>query len=582
MNKFKSKMLTSHTRPKDNLRELYVDRHVHVSSLSSSEQPIADESIFYYDKLSFRFHGTGFRTMERMVLMVGIPEELLFDEHNISNSSLTAYEDYLLRITAEPVNELSKSYINDHKSGREKPQFSMQTVNSVVQRRNGCRYHKESKEFWLRILFTVPLINGININGKSAYKAVREVIQIIAEKIAQIDKVELREHICLYAEQLELRAYLKEHGLVAFVKNGSILPRNGATQEPMQGAVPFVSPKELEVQITMKNGTIVSGMGIKKGITIITGGGYSGKSTLLDSLEMGIYNHVRGDGREYVITEDSACKIYAEDGRYIKDTDISPFFEYMPNQQNVHQFSTQRASGSVSQAASIIEAVYAQCQLLMIDEDTSATNFMIRDAKMRELVKKEPIIPFTDRVEELREKGISTILVIGGSSEYLSYADTLILMEDYIAQDKTEYVKTYIQNNIKTAKNQEVNRVCDWTQKRYLLSECKKGEFFYTQCVQIENARYIKIDNYVADITKLTALISKDQINSLTYLLTCLLGEDNEEKDLLERCQALVNRFFVITDGIILAHSHKYELWLSEVRPLELLMAMSRLRREKN
>ena len=143
-------------------------------------------------------------------------------------------------------------------------------------------------------------------------------------------------------------------------------------------------------------------MGVKKVITVITGVGYYVKSSLLDSIEQGIYHHRRGDGREYVITDDTACKIYAEDGRYICDTDISPFFSYISENQRVEAFSSLKASGSVSQAVNIIEAVYGGSRLLLIDEDTSAANFMLRDENMRKLVQNEPIIPFTDRIVELK------------------------------------------------------------------------------------------------------------------------------------------------------------------------------------
>lgn len=266
-------------------------------------------------------------------------------------------------------------------------------------------------------------------------------MEVVDERVEAVDERAVRRHVQLYQHQQEIRNYLRENDLAAFVANGSMLPRQGETDLPMKQAVPFLSPAELERELLLSDGTRLTGMGIKKGITVITGGGYSGKSTLLHSLEMGIYNHIRGGGREYVITDESACKIAAEDGRYIEDTDLSPFFSSMPGKASVYCFSTERASGSVSQAAGIIEAVYGRCRLLLIDEDTSATNFMIRDLNMRLLVQNEPIIPFTDRIKELSDWGISTILVIGGSSEYLRYADEIILMEDYSAKCKTKFVK---------------------------------------------------------------------------------------------------------------------------------------------
>ena len=476
------------------------------------------------------------------------------------------------------MNELCLSYQNDHKSSREKPHFSMQTVKSVVQRRNGCCYQKERGGFRLRIHFKVPLINEIYLNAKSFVRTVRDMLELICDQREVLEKEELKEHIALYGRQQEIREFLQENGYVAFVGNGSILPRQGETEAPMFGAIPFTSPKEMELQIRLKDGSVIHGMGIKRGVTVITGGGYSGKSTLLDALEAGIYPHVKGDGREYVITDTSACKIYAEDGRFVKDTNIAPFFGRMPGGANVECFSTARASGSVSQATGIIEAVYGGCKLLMIDEDTSATNFMIRDEKMRRLVAKEPIIPFTDRVRELSDMGISTVLVIGGSSEYLKYADTVLLMEDYEAKDRTAYVEKMMQEEQEDGEIVLVERSNHWTTKKQLHTMMNQREFFYCESVQIENARYIKIDEYVADITKLTAMISDDQINSLTYMLEGLLGEKDTEKDLYERCIQQAAGLFKNTKSTILSYSHKYELWLENVRPIDLLMAVSRLR----
>ncbi|MBR4084349.1 MAG: hypothetical protein IKK33_08725 [Lachnospiraceae bacterium] len=577
MNRFKSIMWPGHTQKKQYLHHLFTDRQVHNSSLNSYDQYVEDEKVFDYRKVSFEFEGTGYRTMEKLVMYVNVPSEELYLGEEIAPKAI-AYEDYLLRKLSQAMNELCLSYQNDHKSSREKPHFSMQTVTSVVQRRNGCYYQKERESFRFRIHFKVPLINEIYLNAKSFIRTVKDMLELICDTLGTLDKEELREHIALYGQQQEIREFLKEKGYVAFVGNNSILPRQGETELPMMGAIPFQSPKEMEIQIPLKDGSVISGMGIKRGVTVITGGGYSGKSTLLDALEAGIYPHIKDDGREYVVTDISACKIYAEDGRFVKDVNIAPFFGHMPGGAKVECFSTARASGSVSQATGIIEAVYGGSKLLMIDEDTSATNFMIRDNKMRRLVEKEPIIPFTDRVRELSDMGISTVLVIGGSSEYLKYADTVLLMEDYEAKDKTDLVGKMLQEEPDGFVVVPVEKSHNWTNKKRLHTMMNQREFFYCESVQIENARYIKIDEYVADITKLTAMISDDQINSLTYMLEGLLGEKDTEKDLYERCMQQVESLFENTKSTILSFSHKYELWLESVRPIDLLMTVCRLR----
>lgn len=578
MNQFKKLMTSFHTQEKSCLNRLYVDKQIYLSSVRSSEQPVEEEKIYFYKDLSFQFMGTGFRTPQKLVLFVFIPEHMISCEYPVIPYA-AAYEDYLLGMLADSINDLSEEYKNDKKSAREKAQFSIQSVSPVIQRRNGCIYMEEKKAFRLRIHFQVPLLNGVHVNGKAGFKAVREVLNLILNQLLLIETADLNDHIHLYSQQLEIRQYLKENDFVAFIADGSILPREGKTEKPAKNAVTFASPAELKIDVPLSDGKVLTGMGVKKGVTVITGGGYSGKSTLLNSIEMGIYHHRRGDGREYVITDDTACKIYAEDGRYIENTDISPFFSYMPGNQNIKGFSSSKSSGSVSQAVNIIEAVYGGSRLLLIDEDTSATNFMIRDEHMRRLVKNEPIIPFTDRIMELKNKGVSTILVIGGSSEYLKYADTILLMEDYVAAEKTEYVREHLCVAFRGQSAQNIEPpVHQWTKERYLWMPAAENKFFYSECVQIENARYIKINHYTADITKMTAIICEGQINSLAYLLEKIFMEEDEETDLLDRCRKKTKELIVDTMDAALSNTHKYELQLEVIRPIDLMMTVNRVR----
>ena len=241
-----------------------------------------------------------------------------------------------------------------------------------------------------------------------------------------------------------MRGQLDERGLVAFIADGSILPRrSGIDDRPLSSdrATPFESPSSLRVTLDRANAAPVSGMGVPRGVTLLVGGGYHGKSTVLDAVARGVYNHRPGDGRECVVTDPTAMKVQAEDGRSVAGVDISPFIGALPGGQDTRAFSTPNASGSTSQAAAIIEALEARSRLLLIDEDTAATNFMIRDRRMQALVRgdDEPITPFIDRVRSLRdEAGASTLLVIGGSGDYLDVADRVVGMIRYRPVDLTE------------------------------------------------------------------------------------------------------------------------------------------------
>ena len=300
---------------------------------------------------------------------------------------------------------------------------------------------------------TVCLSVGLPANGRRILAKEAEAIffeqipSVIERAVYGLREEDIRPAVELADQQHAIRRYLREHGLVAFVKNGAILPReSGVSDKPLQrGAVPFQSPPELEIAIPVPHrAEPIKGMGIRKGITLIVGGGYHGKSTLLQALEHGVYDHVAGDGREFVITDSGAVKIRAEDGRSVASVDISPLIGTLPYGKETKQFSTENASGSTSQAASMIEMIEAGASAFLIDEDTSATNLLIRDARMQALVAKEaePITPYIDKARQLfRDYGISTVLVVGGLGDYLDIADCVIKMEQYVPFDVTAEAK---------------------------------------------------------------------------------------------------------------------------------------------
>ena len=305
------------------------------------------------------------------------------------------------------------------------------------------------KEDKIEVRFEMGMpARGRRIMGKAAQKIIFEQLPKIVEKSIIYDNLNkefLKEQIILVLDQEYIRKVLKENKLVAFVANDSILPReNGISDKPMKNAVKFKSPEKFEITLNLPSGKKVSGMGISKGITLIVGGGYHGKSTLLAALERGIYNHVAQDGREFIISETDAVKIRAEDGRNVEKVNISGFINNLPGNKDTIAFSTENASGSTSQAANVAEALEYGTSLLLIDEDTSATNFMIRDGRMQKLVakEKEPITPFIDRVKELYDNfGVSTILIIGGSGDYFDVANHVIMMDEYVPKDVTKKAK---------------------------------------------------------------------------------------------------------------------------------------------
>ena len=250
------------------------------------------------------------------------------------------------------------------------------------------------------------------------------------------DEDALQEHFRVLAERKEILAELESRGLCAFVPDGAVLPRaSGLSELPLEGAVPFTAPEQMAVTLNVC-GRSIRGMGIPKGITVITGGAFHGKSTLLQALTRAVYPHIPGDGREGIVIDESALRVGVEDGRSVRGTDLSMFVRDLPGGVSTKNFNTLSASGSTSEAANLLEAMEAGASTFLIDEDSSAVNFLIRDVRVRKLLgdDREPLIPLTDRIREISAQGYSFILVAGACGDYLDLADNIVVMANYKAE----------------------------------------------------------------------------------------------------------------------------------------------------
>lgn len=365
----------------------------------------------------------------------GIPDECL----NTKDKRI-AVADFLTRTFWESIQTTSKKT----KSGINRMIFIDRCGQEILER-TSVVIHDEKIE----VRFEVGLpAAGRKIKGKMASYLFKTVIPEIVDQSLfyhNLDQKVLKEQVTLMLDQAFIRTELAQRNLVAFVANGSILPRqSGVSDKPLKEAIPFTSPENFEIQLNLPSGHMITGMGVPAGITLIVGGGFHGKSTLLQALERGVYHHIPGDGRELVITRPDAAKIRAEDGRNIEKVNISSFINHLPGGKDTRAFSTEDASGSTSQAANVMEALEAKSSLLLIDEDTSATNFMIRDGRMQKLIapNKEPITPFTNKIRPLYETlDVSTILIVGGSGDYFEVADQVLMMDEYQLKDVTAAAK---------------------------------------------------------------------------------------------------------------------------------------------
>ena len=398
---------------------------------------------------------------------------------------------------------------------------------------------------------------------------------------AQLNRKRLAEACELAYRQQKIREYLRTSDYTAFIANGSILPRLSDGVSPMMNAIPFRSTPEDEITVCG-----VTGMGIRRGVTILTGGGYSGKSTLLDAIASGIYNHTIGDGRELVLTDPTAVSIAAEDGRCVKNTNISPFIKWLPGGDTT-DFSTAHASGSTSQAANIMEAVDIGASLLLIDEDRSATNFMIRDNKMKSLIKKEPITPFTDRVQELSRRGVSTILVIGGSGEYLGVCDRVYLMEDYLIHDVTERAAEIWQ----TERNPDEIIIpapeVHWHQARTLSAEhfSSYPEGMGTEKLEVSDMGFLLIGDEQIDIRGLYNIASDAQRNGIAFILRQMSLQLKPQTTVID-LDAELDRIYrkIETDGVDCIFSSFFttvDRFIDLPRKCDVKMVIHRMRKTK-
>lgn len=365
--------------------------------------------------------------------------------------------DFLTRLFSKNIYKYGEKVFGSGKSGL----IEISKCSQQVIERTSIIINNEKIEARFYVGFPA---RGRSVLSKELEKILFNIIPNIVKNTLIYNNINIKalnDKLKLLEDQEFIRKQLKDKKLIAFIANNSILPReSGISQKPLKDGKKFISPKELEVEFNTPNRGLIKGMGIPEGITLIVGGGYHGKSTLLKALELGVYNHIEGDGREFVITDNTALKVRAEDGRAITKTDISLFINNLPNGKDTKKFYTENASGSTSQAANIIEGIESGTKLFLIDEDTSATNFMIRDSVMQQLVSKdkEPITPFIDVARSLyKQKGISTILVAGSSGDFFDIADLVIQMDNYEPYEVTKKAKALSRGIINVNENLKVD-----------------------------------------------------------------------------------------------------------------------------
>lgn len=401
--------------------------------------------------------GDPFAQPSRLSVLFDLNEAGFSSELFESSERKLALEDFLLRKFFNQLSSLKRSSSGTGKSGV----VEIYEPSQKILKRNAVLINQSE----LQLIFFVGLPgSGRTILGKECAQLFSETIPALFEKTllaASLDLNQINQHIQTLEDYNHLSKLLEKNGWAAFIADDSILPRmSGVSEKPLlDGVVRFRAPEEFFAEVDLPHAGKIRGMPIKKGSTLIVGGGFHGKSALLKALQSAVYPHIPGDGRERIATIDNAVKVRAEDGRLIRKIDISGFMNNLPSIESTKEFSTVSASGSTSQAANILEAIEAGCKLLLMDEDTCAANFMIRDSRMQQLIRsdKEPITPFIDRMDELfRDFGISSILVMGGSGDYFQCADCIIAMDVYLPRLATKKAKQVFEDFPNDRRNESV------------------------------------------------------------------------------------------------------------------------------
>jgi len=468
-------------------------------------------------------------------------------------------------------------------NGDKKAEFKIMAPTQEVLLRNALWIENGFIQILLQV--NLPAKERIIDEKKAAHLLTAVLPDLVTSSLYFFDPQVLKDleaHVRCLEVREELLKIIKEQNLVAFVPNGAILPRaSGLSDTPLLEAIPFVSPSDLEVQFEVLGESIV-GMGIQKGITVIAGGAYHGKSTLLHALERAVVPHIPGDGREWVVIDESACAIHVEEGRSIQNTDISFFLKNLPGDTSTSQFNTVSASGSTSQVGNFLEALEFGSKCFLIDEDYSAVNFLIRDSRVRALLgdQNEPLTPLIDRIQHLKEKGLNFIIVAGACGAYLEVADQVLLVSNYKISRATQKVLE-INSQLEPSVKEDPSVDFEFPQSRLFHDFVKDMLPHVKPTSAVERRVKVRLqDNSVLQIGFLRAQIAKTslfhestKLASGYLLLNLLQNPSNEEslKQIEALCLKIQNvGFRAIPQG--------FSKDLALPRPIDIASALLRLR----
>ena len=518
--------------------------------------------IYWDEEIGYKIDRTSRKTLDVMGIDILIPKGQYFG--NVKCDNIVLF-DFLAREFGKRIKSINCEICKDSGNITDTGFFFFPEINNEIHERNICYAYKfgDVSYIVIKVYFQLPIGNH-----KRAVKLLCKQFPLLVNKfLKEIDEIQLSEMGKLYDLQMKIRNWLAGSEYCCFIANGSKLV------DASENITEFVSPIEDEIEIFG-----LKGMGIKRGVTVLTGSGYSGKSTMLKAISDGINNHISGDGKELVITDESAVYIAAEDGRIVRNVDISIFMKNIPNVDE-KDFSTDFASGSTSQASNVIEAIVSGSKVLLLDEDRSAANFLIRDDIMRKLVLNETIVPLADVSRQINRKlGVSIIIVAGGSSEFLYEADHIYLFDKYVISNITESFRK------KFGRTADREEVLDFTNtfnktKHFPAQDIKKTK----DIIEISDLRIVQLGNEMVKADKLYNVSSRMQLNAIVFivrkmqLFSSMEGFDSKSLDyLLDRVYEEIKR-----DGLDSIFVSKYmcERWMEMPRKIDVLAFINRMKK---
>lgn len=434
----------------------------------------------------------------------------------------------------------------------------------------------------LRLRWSLPAF-GREIAGR---QAARNLNLDLARAVAGLDLreselgAEAWKHCQVAEDHAALQEILVERGWVAFLADGANLARrSGVSQLPLEGGIPLTAPETLAQTVQLPHAGAVRGTAIPAGVTVIAGGGYHGKSTLLNAIARGIYPHIPGDGRELVATVPEAMAVRAADGRAVTGVDLRPFISHLPGRDaDPAQFTTANASGSTSQAASIMESLELWGQpaqaALLLDEDTCATNLLIRDQRMRALVssEREPITPLVDRIRALhRERGISTLIVMGGSGDYLDVADQVLIMDSYRLVDATAQARQVCDSQPRVDTS-----LPDFPLPARRLPQRPEAKRRGPSRTRALGTQRLVLDRHEVDVADVSGLVDEGQALAVAWALRALLERHFDGRTSLSQALAQVAKR--LDDVGLDALGEAHPAFLVRPRLVDVGAAVNRLR----